>query len=181
MKWNIDPNHAAVDFAVKHMAISTVKGAFKSFNATGETDEQGLPTSLQMTIDATSISTNNAQRDAHLNSPDFFSTAEYPTISFESKKVEGTRDDLTITGDLTIRDVTKPVVLKGSMSETISDPWGNPRASLAMRGKISRAEWGLTWNQALELGGLLVSDEVKLDIEAQAVAVKAESEAKAAA
>jgi polyisoprenoid-binding protein YceI len=182
MKWNIDPNHAAVDFAVKHMAISTVKGAFKSFTASGETNEAGLPTSLSMQIDATSISTNNAQRDAHLNSPDFFNTSEFPTISFESKKVEGTRDDLKITGDLTMRGVTRTVTLKGSMSETISDPWGNPRASLAVSGKISRSEWGLTWNQALEFGGLLVSDDVKLEIEAQAVAVKPEqaSESKAA-
>ena len=170
MKWNLDPTHAAVDFSVRHMAISTVKGAFKSFTATGETNAAGLPISLSMQIDATSINTNSAQRDGHLNSPDFFNTAEFPTISFESKKVEGAADDLTITGELTIRGITKPVTLKGEMSETITDPWGNKRTSLAVKGKISRAEWGLTWNQALEFGGLLVSDDVKLEIEAEAVA-----------
>lgn len=179
MKWNIDADHAAVGFAVKHMAISTVRGAFKSFTATGEMKKDGLPTSFQMTIDATSISTNNEKRDEHLNSPDFFNTAEFPTITFESTKIEGTRDDLTITGDLTMRGVTKPVTLKGDMSETITDPWGNSRASLAVKGKISRAAWGLTWNQALELGGLLVSDDVKLEIEAQAVAVKPDAKAAA--
>ena len=179
MKWQIDPTHAAVDFSVRHMAISKVKGAFKSFNASGETDAKGIPTSLSMTIDATSIDTNNAQRDAHLNSPDFFNTTEFPTITFESKTVEGSLGDLTITGDLTMHGVTKPVTLKGEMSETISDPWGNSRASLALSGKISRAEWGLTWNQALELGGFVVSDEVKLSVEAEAVGVKAEVKAAA--
>jgi polyisoprenoid-binding protein YceI len=170
MKWKVDPTHAAVDFSVKHMAISTVKGEFKSFDAMGETDEHGIPTSLSMQIDAASISTNNEQRDGHLRSGDFFNTPEFPVIGFESKKVEGSPDDLTITGDLTIRGVTKPVTLKGEMSETITDPWGNKRTSLAVNGKISRAEWGLTWNQALEFGGMLVSDDVKLHVEAEAVA-----------
>lgn len=170
MLWNIDPTHANIDFSIKHMAISTVKGSFTGFTASGETNEAGIPTSLEMEIDAASISTNNEQRDGHLKSADFFDCATYPTITFKSTKITGTPEELTIVGDLTIRGVTKPVTLKGEMGTTIKDPWGNQRTSLAVTGKISRAEWGLTWNQTLEFGGLLVSDEVKLMIEAQAVA-----------
>lgn len=171
MKWTIDPSHATVQFAVKHMAIATVKGTFNSFTASGETTDAGVPTSLAMQIDAASISTNNEQRDGHLRSNDFFNTSEFPTISFQSKEIAGTPDDLTITGNLSIRGVTKPVTLRAEMSETITDPWGNKRTSLSAKGKLSRAEWGLTWNQALEFGGVLVADEVKLEIDAQAVAV----------
>ncbi|MDH5233564.1 MAG: YceI family protein [Gemmatimonadota bacterium] len=170
MLWTIDPTHAAVEFSVKHMGISTVKGAFNSFTATGETNDAGVPTSLSMEIDADSISTNNADRDTHLRSGDFFDVAEYPKLTFVSTKVSGVRGELTITGDLTIRGVTRPVTLTGELSETVTDPWGNTRTSLAVSGKISRKEWGLTWNQALEFGGFMVSDEVKLHVEAEAVA-----------
>lgn len=170
MLWTIDPSHAVVEFSVKHMAISTVKGAFRSFTATGETDKDGMPTALSMEIAAESISTNNDQRDAHLRSPDFFDVANHPTLTFRSTKVSGSPDDLTIVGDLTIRGITKPVTLTGEMSGVVTDPWNNQRTSLAVRGRISRKEWGLTWNQALEFGGVLVSDDVKLEIEAQAVA-----------
>lgn len=170
MYWNIDPTHAAVEFSVKHMAISSVKGAFRSFTASGETDAAGLPTALTMEIDASSISTNNPQRDEHLRSPDFFDVASFPTLTFRSTNVSGNADHVTVVGDLTIRGITKPVTLTGEISGTITDPWGNQRTSIAVRGKISRKEWGLTWNQALEFGGVLVSDEVRLEVEAQAVA-----------
>ena len=171
MRWNIDPTHAAVEFSVKHMAISTVKGAFRTFTASGETDADGLPTQLAMEIDASSISTNNAQRDEHLRSSDFFDVASFPTLTFRSTNVTGSADRVTVVGDLTIRGVTKPVTLTGESAGTVTDPWGNQRTSIAVRGKISRKEWGLTWNQALEFGGVLVSDEVSLTVEAQAVAV----------
>jgi polyisoprenoid-binding protein YceI len=124
--WTIDPTHAQVEFAVKHMAISTVRGQFKSFTATGETNDAGMPTALTMEIDAV--------------------------------------------GDLTIKGVTKSVTLTGEMASPIKDPWGNQRTSLSAAGKISRGDFGLTWNMALEAGGFLVSDEVKLSIDAQAVA-----------
>jgi polyisoprenoid-binding protein YceI len=171
MLWTIDPSHASVGFAVKHMAISTVRGAFREFSASGETNDTGLPASMRMEIEAASIFTNNEQRDAHLRSPDFFDAENHPKLRFESTKVAGTRDHLTITGNLTVRGVTKPVTLTGEIATAIKDPWGNPRTSLALRGVIARSEWGLTWNQALELGGLLVADDVKLEIEAQAIAV----------
>jgi polyisoprenoid-binding protein YceI len=170
MIWNLDPTHTNVDFAVKHMAISTVRGSFNVFTATGETDDAGMPKSLSMEIDASSVNTNNEQRDGHLKSADFFDVANHPTITFQSKKITGTPSELTITGDLTIRGVTKSVVLTGELSGPAKDPWGNQRRSLAVSGKIKRSEFGLMWNQALELGGVLVSDEVKMSVEAQAVA-----------
>lgn len=173
MLWSADPAHAAVEFSVKHMAISTVKGQFKTFTAVGETNAEGVPTSLQMEIEAASVTTNNEQRDGHLQSPDFFDVATYPKLTFKSTSVKGAADALTIVGDLTIRDVTKPVTLQGELSRTVTDPWGNKRTSIAVTGKLSREAWGLTWNQALEFGGFMLSDDVKLHIEAEAVATEA--------
>ena len=182
MLWNLDTTHANVDFTVKHMAISTVRGSFKLFSASGETDDTtDLPTKLSMELDAASVSTNNEQRDGHLKSADFFDVANYPKLSFESTKVSGDADALTIEGNLTIRGVTKPVTLKGELSSVVKDPWGLQRRSIAISGKIKRSEFGLTWNQALEMGGVLVSDEVKIEIEAQAVAAKPEQKESAAA
>lgn len=177
MIWNIDPTHAVVEFAVKHMAIATVKGNFKSFSGTAEANEAGMPTSLKMDIDTASIYTNNEQRDGHLQSADFFDAANHPKMTFVSKKISGDRDDLKIEGDLTIRGSTHPITLKGELSQVVTDPWGNKRTSLAATGKLSREKWGLTWNQALEFGGLMVSDEVKLSVEVEAVAVPAEAAA----
>lgn len=171
MQWTIDTTHANVDFSVKHMAISTVRGNFTVFNGTGETNEAGLPTALSMEIDAASISTNNEQRDGHLKSPDFFAVEEFPKLVFKSTKITGTNDDLTIVGDLTIRGVTKSVTLKGEKSQEVKDPWGNQRTSIVAAGKISREQFGLVWNMALEFGGVMVSDEVKLHIEVEAVAM----------
>jgi len=170
MKWTIDPTHTQVEFAVKHMAISTVRGQFKAFTATGETNDAGLPTALHMEIQAGSISTNNEQRDGHLVSPDFFDAANFPTITFTATKITGAADALTIVGDLTIKGVTKSVTLTGEIASPIKDPWGNQRTSIAAAGKISRGDFGLTWNMALEAGGFIVSDEVKLSIEAEATA-----------
>ena len=171
MLWTVDNTHALVEFSVKHMAIATVKGHFNTFTATGETNEAGVPTSVSMEIDAASVFTNNEQRDGHLKSPDFFDVANHPKLTFKSTKITGSGDDLTIVGDMTIRGVTKSITLKGEMSQTVTDPWGNKRTSLAATGKLSREQFGLTWNMALEFGGMMVSDDVKLHIEAEAVAV----------
>jgi polyisoprenoid-binding protein YceI len=175
MIWTIDSAHALVEFSVKHMAISTVRGHFKSFSGSGETNEAGMPTSLRMEIETGSVFTNNDQRDAHLRSGDFFDAETFPKMTFTSRKVSGAPDDLRIEGDLTIRGETHPVTLKGEMSQVVKDPWGNQRTSLAVTGKLSREKWGLTWNQALEFGGLMVSDEVKLSIEAEAIEVPADA------
>lgn len=180
MLWTLDTAHANVDFSVKHMAISTVRGSFKLFSASGETDDAtDLPTTLTMEIDAASVNTNAEQRDAHLRSADFFDVAQHPKITFTSTKIGGTADTLRVVGTLTIRGVAKPVTLTGALSSVVKDPWGNPRRSLTLSGKIKRSEWGLTWNQALEMGGVLVSDEVKLEIEAQGVGVQPQAEAAA--
>ena len=177
MLWKIDPTHANVDFSVKHLAIATVRGSFKTFTASGATNEDGVPTALSMEIDAASINTDNPQRDTHLRSGDFFDVEKFPKLTFKATKITGKPDDLTVVGDLTIRGVTKPLSLKGELATSIKDPWGNQRTSLSLTGKISRSEWGLTWNQALEFGGVMVSDDVKLQIEAEAVAVVEEKEA----
>jgi polyisoprenoid-binding protein YceI len=175
MIWTIDPAHALVEFAVKHMAIATVRGHFKSFTGTGTTNAAGMPTALRMEIETGSVSTNNDQRDGHLRSGDFFDAEKFPTMTFTSTKVSGAPDAVAITGDLTIRGVTHPVTLTGEMSQVMTDPWGNKRTSLAVTGKLSREKWGLTWNQALEFGGLMVGDEVKLHIEAEAIGVPADA------
>ena len=119
----------------------------------------------------TEVDTNFGARDAHLKSPDFFEVENHPTLNFRSTSITGAGDDLTIAGELTIKGVTKPITLRGELSQTVIDPWGNQRTSLAVTGKLSRAEFGLTWNMALEFGGLMVSDEVKLHVEAEAVAM----------
>lgn len=169
MIWNIDASHTNVDFAVKHMAISTVRGSFNVFSATGETNDAGFPIALLMEIDAASVNTNNEQRDGHLKSPDFFDVAASPTITFVATKITGAPSELVIVGDLTIRGVTKSVTLTGEISDETKDPWGLQRRSLEVTGKIKRSEFGLVWNQALEMGGVLVSDDVKLSISAQAI------------
>lgn len=170
MQWTLDTTHTQVGFSVKHMAISTVRGRFTKFDGSGETDASGALTSARFTIDAASIDTNQEQRDAHLRSADFFETEKYPTITFASTKLTQDGTGITITGDFTMRGVTKSITLKGETTPVVKDPWGMTRTGLAVEGKINRKDWGLTWNQALELGGLMVSEDVKLSIELEAVA-----------
>jgi polyisoprenoid-binding protein YceI len=172
MRWNLDTTHAEVEFAVKHLMISTVKGRFKTFTGTGETNPDGTLKSVDMSIDAASLDTNAQQRDDHLRSPDFFDVVNYPTLTFRSTKVAQKGAAVTVAGDLTIRGVTKPVALTGEYSAPAKDPWGNSRAALVVSGKINRKDWGLTWNQLLEAGGVAVAEEVKLHIEVEAVAVQ---------
>jgi len=172
MRWNLDTTHAEVGFAVKHLMISTVKGRFKTFTGTGETKPDGALKSVEMSIDVASIDTNVQQRDDHLRSADFFDAASHPKLEFVSKNVAQTGSDVTITGDLTIRGATHPVTLTGEYTAPSKDPWGNQRAALVVSGKLNRKDWGLGWNQILEAGGVAVGEEVKLHIEAEAVAVQ---------
>ncbi len=174
MRWNLDTTHAEVEFAVKHLMISTVKGRFKTFSGTGETDSAGGLKSVELTIDAASLDTNAPQRDEHLRSADFFDVANHAQITFTSSAIEQRGEELSITGELTIRGVAKAVTLIGEYTEPTKDPWGNPRAALSVSGKINRKDWGLVWNMALEAGGVLVGEEVKLSIEVEAVAAPAE-------
>lgn len=172
MRWNLDTTHAEVEFAVKHLMISTVKGRFKIFTGVGETAVDGTLKSVEMSIDTASIDTNAQQRDDHLRSADFFDVASHPKITFTSKQVTQQGSDVTIAGDLTIRGTSRPVTLTGEYTAPTKDPWGNPRAALAVSAKINRKDWGLGWNMALEAGGVVVGEEVKLSIEVEAVAAQ---------
>lgn len=170
MQWKLDTTHTQVGFSVKHMAISTVRGRFSKFDGAGETDAGGKLTSATFTIDAASIDTNQEQRDTHLRSADFFDVGNHPTLTFASTRITQHGTDITIEGNFTMHGVTKPVTLKGETAPTVKDPWGMQRTALTLEGKLNRKDWGLTWNQALELGGLMVSEDVKLSLELEAVA-----------
>jgi polyisoprenoid-binding protein YceI len=171
MQWKLDTTHTQVGFSVKHMAISTVRGRFTKFDGAGQTDASGTIANATFTIDAASIDTNAEQRDHHLRSADFFDAATYPTLTFESTSILQSGSDITITGNFTMRGVTRPVTLKGETGPVVKDPWGMTRTALTLEGRINRKDWGLHWNQALEFGGLMVSEEVKLSIELEAVSV----------
>ena len=173
MQWTIDPAHSQIEFAVKHMAISTVRGRFKRFAFDAQTDDAGDLVAVEATIDAASVDTNVEQRDAHLRSGDFLDAENHPTLVFRSTAIDRADEgEYRVTGDLTIRGTTKPVTFTLSRGQIIRDPYGNTRVAAEGTGKLSRKEWGLNWNQALELGGVLVSDEVRFTIEVQAVAVQ---------
>ena len=179
MKWNLDVTHSQVEFSVKHMMISTVRGRFSAITGSGETSSTGALSAVSLEADVKSIDTNQTQRDEHLRSADFFDVAAFPKLTFVSTTIAQTGEEITITGNLTIKDVTKSVTLKGEFSAPITDPWGNTRAGLGVTGKINRKDFGLGWNMALETGGLVVSDEVKLTIEVEATAVVEVAEAAA--
>lgn len=168
--WNIDPAHTTVEFSVKHLMISTVRGHFGAVTGSIVLDEQNpLNSSVTAEIDVTSINTRTEQRDAHLRSPDFFDADQYPTMKFQSTRIERDGDHYDVYGNLTIRDVTREVVLHTSDEGRGGDPWGGQRAGFSATTKIDRRDFGLTWNQALETGGVLVSNDIKITLEVQAV------------
>lgn len=170
--WQIDPAHTNVEFTVRHMMISNVKGQFQKTSGTITTNGND-PTSAKIdtTIDATSINTRVDKRDAHLKSPAFLDVDKFPTITFKSTKVEADGPGKwKVTGDLTLHGVTKPVVLEVESTGTpITDPMGNTRAGASATTKISRKDFGLTWNQPLETGGVMVGDEVAISIDLEAI------------
>jgi polyisoprenoid-binding protein YceI len=172
MKWNLDTTHSAAEFAVKHLMISTVKGRFKQFTGTGETNADDTLKSVEVAIETASIDTNESKRDDHLRSADFLDVASHPSLTFRSTSIDQKGSDIAITGDLTIRGVSRPVTLKGEFAAPVTDPWGNARSALSVSTRISRKDWGLTWNMALEAGGFVVGDEVKISVEVEAVAVQ---------
>jgi polyisoprenoid-binding protein YceI len=169
--WAIDTAHSQVEFSVKHMMFSTVKGSFEGVTGTITLDEQNLAnSSVRVEIDPATISTRDEKRDAHLRSADFFDVETFPTMTFVSTSVQPARgQDLTITGDLTMHGVTKPVVLEAEFNGRGMSPFGMEVISYTAKGKLSRGEFGLNWNAALEAGGVLVSDEIKIAIEVEAV------------
>jgi polyisoprenoid-binding protein YceI len=170
--WKIDGAHSGIHFSVRHMVIAKVRGGFKSWSAELDLDEKDLTrSSVTVSVDAASIDTRNEQRDGHLRSADFFDVERFPALTFKSKKVEKAGGDrYRVTGDLTIRDVTREVALDAELLGFGTDPWGKERAALSATASVDRREFGLTWNQALEAGGVLVGDRIEIAVEVQAVA-----------
>jgi polyisoprenoid-binding protein YceI len=170
-KWTLDPGHSEVGFKVKHMMITNVSGSFQKFDAKVETQGTDFTTAkIEFTADIDSITTKNADRDTHLKSADFFDAANHPQLKFVSKKIEAVDDDnYTIQGDLTIRGVTQPIKLNAELGGIGKDPWGNEKAGFTVTGKIIRTDYKLNWNAALEAGGVLVGDEVKINAEIQLI------------
>ncbi|HEY0674403.1 MAG TPA: YceI family protein [Longimicrobiales bacterium] len=179
--WQIDAAHTDVGFAVKHMMISTVKGRFADLSGTIALDEADLAgSSVEVTINAASVDTRQEQRDAHLRSADFFDVETYPTLTFRSRRVESIGNgQFRVVGDLTIRGVTREVVLEAADEGRGRDPWGNERAGFSAKTVIDRRDFGLTWNAALETGGILVGNDIRISLEVEAL--KAEAAAPAAA
>ena len=170
MPWEYDPTHSEVAFSVKHMMISKVRGRFSDVQAQVDLDPTQLENArVRGEIGVASINTNDAQRDAHLKSADFFDAEKYPKILFESTSIERNGEKVKVIGNLTIRDKTQPVTLKGTVDGPSKDPWGNQRLGFSLEGEIEREAFGLGWNQLLETGGVLVGKTVTLQLEAQAV------------
>jgi len=169
--YQIDPAHSGAHFSIRHMMIANVRGEFTKISGTMVWDpENPAQSSIEASIDASSINTREAQRDAHLKSPDFFDVEKYPAIQFQSTQVRNHDGALEVTGNLTIHGVTRSVVLEveGPTPEA-KDPWGNPRIGASATTKIDRTDFGLHWNSSLETGGVLVGHEVKISIELEGV------------
>ncbi len=171
IKWNLDPSHSEVTFKVKHMMITNVSGSFNEFSVDASTEgEDFSKAEISFTAKAASVNTNSEQRDGHLRSPEFFDTEKFPEIKFKGtkyEKVDG--DNYKLQGDLTIKDVTKSVGLAVEYGGIQKDPWGNMKAGFTITGKINRKDFGLNWNAALEAGGVMVSEEVRIHCEIQLV------------
>ena len=170
MTWNLDPTHSSIEFSVRHMIIASVKGRFAKFDVDANVDEANLANSTAtVRIDASSIDTRETQRDAHLKSADFFDVETYPEIAFKTTRIEPKGGDYRIEGELTVHGVTKPVSLEGEISGPVKDPWGGTRAGLSAEGKINRKQFGLGWNAALEAGGFVVGEDIKLSVDLELV------------
>ena len=171
MAWEIDPSHSTAMFSVRHAMISTVRGHFNVISGTLHIDEQNpANSSVDAQADASSIDTRDERRDGHLKSPDFFDAAQFPTITFKSTKVEPTGgNEYNVTGDLTMHGVTKPVTFKAEYSGQGKDAYGMLRTGISAKARVNREDWGLTWNAALEAGGVMVSKEVNIEIDLESI------------
>ena len=168
--WKLDPSHTLVEFSAKHLMITTVKGRITDVEGTIVMDEKDpRNSSVEATLKAVSIDTRTEQRDQHLRSADFLNAELFPEIKFRSTRIEGDKDSFKLTGDLTIRDVTRPITLDIRFEGQQTDPWGGERIGFSGSGKIDRRDFGLTWNQALETGGVVVGNDVKINLEVEAV------------
>jgi polyisoprenoid-binding protein YceI len=170
--WKLDPAHSMVEFSAKHLMITTVKGRIADVEGTIYMDEKDLKnSSVEATLKAASLDTRTDQRDQHLRSADFLEVEKYPEIKFRSTQIQGDKQSFKLTGDLTIRDVTRPITLDVEFEGGTKDPWGGDRVGFSASGKIDRRNFGLTWNQALEAGGVVVGNDIKISIEVQAIKV----------
>lgn len=169
--WKLDPTHSEVQFKVKHLMITTVTGYFKTFDleVVTENDDFNTASKIEFTADINSIDTNNQQRDTHLKSADFFDAETYSQLKFVGSKYEGSGDEAKLHGDLTIRGITKPVTVSVEFGGIVVDPYGQTKAGFTISGKISRKEFGLTWNAVTEAGQIVVSDDIRLHGEIQLV------------
>lgn len=168
-KWVIDPTHSEIGFKVKHMMFTNVSGKFSKFDATIQSENNDIENSkIEFTGAIDSITTGNSDRDTHLLSPDFFDAAQFPEIKFSATSFAKINEgEYELVGDLTLNGVTKSVKLAADYGGLMKDPWGNTKMALSIEGKINRKDWGLNWNSVLETGGVLVSEEVRLNIELQ--------------
>jgi polyisoprenoid-binding protein YceI len=168
--WTVDPSHSGIEFRVKHLGISTVRGSFNEFEGTLEIGEDITASRATGEINAASIDTGEPKRDEHLRSADFFDTENYSDITFESTSIDVvSEDEFHVTGDLTMHGVTKPITLHAEVTGTEEDPWGNTRVGLEVQGELSRGDWGMTFNQALGSGNMMVSDKVRINADISAV------------
>ena len=170
-KWGIDPVHSEIGFKVKHLMITSVKGVFKEFDASiYTTGDDFMTAEVDFWLNPASVDTHDEKRDAHLRSPDFFDVENYKQITFIGNTYEKVdNDSYELYGDLTIKGITKRIKLDVEFGGVMKDPWGNEKAGFSVNGKINRKDWGLNWNAALEAGGLLVSDEIRISCEVQLV------------
>lgn len=170
--YTIDPTHSRIGFVARHAMVTKVRGSFNEFSGTGHLDAANpANSSLQLTIQAASIDTRNADRDGHLRSNDFFDMENHPLITFVSTSVAASGDEFSVTGDLTIKGVTKPVTVVFEYTGTAVDPFGNTRLGLEGSTTVNRKDWGITWNAALDAGGVLVGEKVTLEFEVSAIRV----------
>jgi polyisoprenoid-binding protein YceI len=172
--WAVDPTHSSVHFAVKHMVISKTKGSFAGYSVKAETMGSDFENAkIELEIQVNSIDTNMSDRDNHLRSADFFHAEQFPVIRFTSDKMKKINDDeFILSGNITIKDITKPIDFKVNYGGQVVDPWGNLRAGFTLTGSIDRFDFGLTWNTLLETGGAMVGREVKLEAEIEMVSAK---------
>ena len=167
--WTLDPSHTSVGFSVRHLGLSKVRGRFTTFTGDVVIAEDPTQSSVEVRIDVASIDTRDEKRDEHLRTNDFFNAPDFPTMTFTSTSVSGTGSDWQVTGDLTIRGITRQVVLDATFEGTAGDPWGGSRAAFTATTEIDREHFGMTWNAALETGGVVVGKKVKIEIEAETV------------
>ena len=166
----VDAAHSQIHFSVTHLMFFKVRGTFTDFSGSADIDPAAQTlTTARATINAASVDTRNEERDEHLRSDDFFDVENHPTITFVSKSVSGSGDNITVVGDITIRGVTKEITLNGSFVGATTDPWGNQRAGFVATGELNRKDFGLNWNRALEAGGVVVGDTVEIGLEIAAV------------